>query len=150
MALERRIGAVLGMAYVDDFITMEVVLGEFSARNFFVGASYVHGAVFGEHRTSWPFSQASCLGVHVRLAEVGSSRITFEPVSGTLERLAQEVQARLTQGTCTSAQAVKLRGRAGDGGLCSSGRTCAGSFEMENTTDMKNENKMKKSTHTHF
>ena len=105
-------GAVLGMAYVDDFITMEVLLGEFSARKF-CGASNLLGAVFGEHKTRWPSSQASCLGVHVRLEEVGSNRITFEPVSGTLERLALEPKARLTQGTCTSAQAAKLRGRAG-------------------------------------
>ena len=53
------------------------------------------------------------LGVHVRLEDVGSNRITFEPVSGTLERLAQEAQARLSQGSCTSAQAAKLRGQAG-------------------------------------
>ena len=98
-----------GMACVDDFITMEVVLGEFSARKCLVGASNLLGAVVGEHKTRWPSSQASCSGVHVRLEEVG----TFEPVAGTLERRAQEAQARLTEGTCTSAQAVKLRGRAG-------------------------------------
>ena len=51
--------------------------------------------------------------LHVRLEEIGGNRVTFEPVSGTLECLAQEAQARLTQGTCTSAQAAKLRGRAG-------------------------------------
>ena len=32
VVLESRIGAVLGMANVDDFITMETVLGELSAR----------------------------------------------------------------------------------------------------------------------
>ena len=79
-------GAVPGMADGDDFITMEVVLGELSLRKCLVGA------VFGE---------------------LGSSRITCEPVAGTLERLAQEAQARPTQGTCTCAQAAKLRGRAG-------------------------------------
>ena len=35
VALEQRVGAVLGIAYVDDFNTMEVVLGEFSARKVF-------------------------------------------------------------------------------------------------------------------
>ena len=66
-----------------------------------------------EHKTRWPSSQASSLGVHVRLEDVGSNRITFEPVSGSLERLAQEAQARLTLGLCTRAPAAKLRRRAG-------------------------------------
>ena len=35
-------------------------------------------------------SQASFFGVRVRLEEVGSKRITFELVRGTLERVAQE------------------------------------------------------------
>ena len=42
-----------------------------------------------------------------------TNRITFEPVSGVLQRLAQEVQAWLSQGSCASAQAAELRGRAG-------------------------------------
>ena len=78
-----------------------------------LGASNLLGSVFGEHKTRWPSSQARCSGVHVRLDHDGSNRVTFEPVAGTLERLAQEAQARLTQGTCTSDQAAKLRGRAG-------------------------------------
>ena len=81
--------------------------------HFYVGASNLLRAVFGEHKTRWPSSQASCLGVHVRLEEVGSNRDTFELVAGTLECLAQEAQAHLSQGTCMSAQAAKLRGRAG-------------------------------------
>ena len=76
LAQERRTGAVLGMACVDHFLTMEVVLGEFSARKFLVGASCLLGAVFGEHKTRWPSSLASCSGVHVHPKEVGSNRIT--------------------------------------------------------------------------
>ena len=67
VAQERRVGAVLGMAYVDEFITVEVVLGEFPARKFLFGASNLLGAVFGEHRTRWPSSQASCLSVGNRI-----------------------------------------------------------------------------------
>ena len=82
VALERRVDAVLGMAYVDDAITMDVVLSAFSARKFLVEASNLLGAVFGEHKTRCPSSQACCSGVYVRLEDVDGSRITIEPVSG--------------------------------------------------------------------
>ena len=77
---------------------MEVVLGEFSARTFLVGASNLLGVVFGEHKTRWSSLPASCQSAHVRLEDVGSNHITLERVSCTLKRLAQEAQ-RLTQGT---------------------------------------------------
>ena len=82
VALERRVGAILGTAFVDDAITMEVVLSAFSARKFFVEASNLLGAVFGEHKTRCPSSQARCSGVYLHLEDVDSNRITIEPVSG--------------------------------------------------------------------
>ena len=39
-----------GMTYDDDFITVDVVLGEFSAREFLVSATEMLGGVFGEHK----------------------------------------------------------------------------------------------------
>ena len=71
------------------------------------------GAVFGEHKTTWSSSQACCSGVYVRLEDIDSNRITIEPVSGALECPTQEAQARLSQGSCTSARAAEVRGRAG-------------------------------------
>ena len=111
VALQRRVGAVFGMAYVDDSITVEVVQGELSASKFLVGATMLLGAVFGEHKTRWLASQASCLGVHVRLDDVTSSRITFERAAGGLELVGEGAQARLTQNLCTSAQADVQVGR---------------------------------------
>ena len=66
---------------------------------------------------------------HVRSEDLGSNRITFESVSGTVERRAQD----LTQGSGTSAHAAKFRGQkvGCDGGLCSNGEACAGASMME-------------------
>ena len=60
------------------------------------------------------------------------NRITFEPVSGTLERLAQEAQALDSRYVFCSSGQVACPSRVGcDGGLCSSGETCADSFEIK-------------------
>ena len=43
-----------GHGNFDDFITMEMVLGVFSARKILVGAAKLLGAVFGHHKTKCP------------------------------------------------------------------------------------------------
>ena len=108
-------GAVMGMACVDGVITMEVVLSAFSARKCLVE----------------PQIRLKPSSVNQNQMAIFTSMLFRCTCSRKDERQAQEAQARLSQGPCTSAQTAELRGRAGWALTVFFARTSDGSSKTE-------------------
>jgi len=113
VAAARRIGAVCCGAYFDDITTLECTVAVTSQNfvNFVVGAL---GGQLGPKKSMPARRWRVMLGVHVRLDEaLEEGFVTYEPRDETIQKIAKAADERVSEGSCTPAQASKLRGLGG-------------------------------------
>jgi len=110
-ALARRMGGAATGPYVDDFTTIDFMAAHGSGQDFANAGIRALGGALGPDKHKPPREQQVTLGVHVRMDTVRTDgRILFEPREETVNKVVEMANALLAKGTCTPAEAAKLRG----------------------------------------
>ena len=112
-ATARRMGGSATGSYVDDFSTMDFLAARGSGQKFANVVIRVMGGELGPEKHKPSRSQQVMLGVNVRMdAMQESGTIHFEPREETVHKITEAAKDLLHKGTCTPAEAAKLRGTA--------------------------------------
>ena len=112
-AVARRVGAAMTGSYVDDFNTADLTVANGSAQSFNGQVLSLNGGALGPDKHKPTRTQQVVLGVHVRLERLlDEGMVEFEPRAGTVHKIQDMASLMLERGTCTPAEAAKLRGTA--------------------------------------
>ena len=113
-AIFRRIMAGLGVNYFDDFCPISTLSDSVSSRNGLRCSAALCGGSFGTSKTIPPGTQRAFIGVYCRLDGVNhDGEATFHPREDCISAIQETAANILRKGSCTSAEASKLRGKAG-------------------------------------
>ena len=112
-ATARRMGGSATGSYVDDFSTVDFLGASGSGQKFANVVIRAMGGELGPDKHKPPRSQQVMLGVNVRMdAMKENGTIQFEPREDTVHKITESAKSLLMKGTCTPAEAAKLRGTA--------------------------------------
>ena len=112
-ATARRVGGAATGPYVDDVTTVDFLAAGGTGQRFTSMVINVFGGELGPDKNKPTRAQQVMLGVNVRMdGLMHDGMILFEPREETTHKVVESAGALLTKGTCTSAEAAKLRGMA--------------------------------------
>ncbi len=113
-ATARRLGAALTGPYVDDFTTVDLLTARGSGQEFTNVVINTMGGDLGPEKHKPTREQQVALGVNIRMDGVlRDGTVLFEPREETTHKIVEMASELLRKGTCTPAEAAKLRGVAG-------------------------------------
>ena len=113
-AVSRRMLAILGTNYFDDFCVLSALADAVSARNGLRRAAALCGGSFGTAKTVPPGTQRAFIGVYTELGEVATDgTLTFRPRDDCINSIVSTASQMLSVNKCSPGEASKLRGKSG-------------------------------------
>ena len=110
-ATARRMGGAATGPYVDDFTTVDFMAAGGTGQKFTSVVIGVLGGELGAEKNKPTRTQQVMLGVNARLDGIlHDGTVQFEPRAETIHKVVESAKTLLTKGTCTPAEAAKLRG----------------------------------------
>jgi hypothetical protein len=110
-ATARRVGGAAVGPYVDDFTTVDFLAAGGTGQEFTNMVIRVFGGELGPEKNKPTRAQQVMLGVNVRMDGImHDGMVLFEPREDTIHKVVESAGALLMKGTCTPAEAAKLRG----------------------------------------